>query len=395
MTYIKDALHGYIQLSEEEQELVDTPALQRLRRIQQLGLSSFVYPSATHTRFQHSLGVMHLAGEFADSLELDDRRRKELRIAALLHDTGHGPFSHASELMAKNVGVSHEDFSCETVERLEDHYSVDPRRVKSIIRGELEIGQAVSGDIDADRMDYLMRDAHSSGLEHGHIDASTIIRLAEIDSRRLVFQNKAVRALESLFTSRFHMIKTLYNHHTAVIAEKMLQRALEDYLNKGHKLERMMRMDDYEAHNALLNSEGAAKRIYGRIKNRNLYKRALVWDEDQIPREALKSLEKRIVRPQEVEAEIAEEAGIKPEKVIIDPPKTPEIQDIDVKIKKNGDIKKLSDLSPVIKSFTDAEWRTVAMKVYCPEENRKEVKKASEKALKGCTSALGKHSRRD
>ncbi|PSG99991.1 MAG: phosphodiesterase, partial [Nanohaloarchaea archaeon SW_4_43_9] len=116
---VQDAVHGYIKLSEEEKRIVDSPAFQRLRRIRQLGFTSLIYPSATHTRFQHSLGVTHLTGKFADSLNLKDEKRKELRLAALFHDTGHGPFSHVSEMMSKQYGVSHEDFSCEVIDRLE------------------------------------------------------------------------------------------------------------------------------------------------------------------------------------------------------------------------------------------------------------------------------------
>lgn len=385
MTHIRDAIHGYIELSGEEKELIDSPQMQRLRRIRQLGLSSLVYPSATHTRFQHSLGVMHLAGEFADSLNLDGERKRELRIAGLLHDSGHGPFSHASEVVAEKHGLSHEELSCRKVDELEDRFSVDAGRVKKIIRGELEVGQVVAGDIDADRMDYLVRDAHSSGLEHGNIDTATIIRLAEIDSRRIVFREKAVQALESLFTARFHMIRSLYRHHTSNLAEKMLQRSLEDL---EADIEQLMSMDDYDAHNHLLNSQGRSRKLYTRIKDRDLYKRALVWDEDDIPREALESLEERIEDERRIEERIAEEAGIEPHKVIIDTPSTPGIQDIDVRIKKDSGIEKLSDNSPIIGSLEEAEWRMVEMKVYSPEEHREAVEKAAEKVLREYTNVL-------
>lgn len=391
MTPIRDSLHGYIQLDREEKDIVDSPEMQRLRRIRQLGLSSLVYPSATHTRFQHSLGVMYLAGEFAESLDLDEERRKELRIAGLLHDSGHGPFSHASELVAEKEGISHEKLSCQVVDRLEDLYSADPRRIKKIIQGELEIGQVVAGDIDADRMDYLLRDAHSSGLEHGNIDISTVIRLAQIDSRRLVFDYKAVQALESLFTARFHMIKSLYKHHASQIAEKMLQRSLENWLEQKHSVGELMSMDDYQAHCRLQNSEGASRTLYRRITERRLYKRALVWDEDKVSRDALRSLENRIKDPRKVEKEIAETAGVEEEKVIIDPPKTPSISSIDVNVKKNGEVKSFSEMSPIPGSLKEAEWRTVAMKVYSPEEEREKVREASENILENYSNVLGRY----
>lgn len=378
---IQDAIHGYIQLDEEEKKIVDSPPIQRLRRIRQLGLTPLVYPSATHTRFQHSLGVMHLAGKFAESLDLDETRRKELRIAALLHDSGHGPFSHVSEFMSEQHGVSHEDFSCEIVDRLEDVYSVDKYRLHKIIRGELEIGQVVAGDIDADRMDYLIRDAHATGVEYGEIDTETIIRLAEIDSRRLVYDQKAVPALEALLTSRFHMIKTVYSHHTAEIAEKMLQRALEDFLSNGNRLEKIMRMDDYEAYNALINTEGVAGKLYSRIRDRRLFKRSLVWDEDAISREQLQRLEEEITDPREVEDKISEEAGVPRHHVIVNPPSTPEIEDISIRVKKNGKIRNMSEVSPIPEALTEAEWQTVRMNVYAPKTEKNEVGKAAEKVL--------------
>lgn len=388
---IEDALHGYINLNEQEEEVLDCSEMQRLRRIRQLGLSSLVYPSATHTRFQHSLGVMFLAGRFADSLNLGDDRRKELRIAALLHDSGHGPFSHASEVVSEDCGVGHEERSCRVVEAVSDKFDQDEGRVKRIIKGDLEIGQVVAGDIDADRMDYLMRDAHSSGIDHGHIDHDTIIRCAEIDSRRLVFNKKAVSALESLFTSRFHMINTLYYHHAAVIAEKMLQKALRDLVETEVSVEEMMSMDDYEAHCCLMNSGGASKRLYSRIKDRRLYKRALVWDSDQIDRKGLKILEKRIENPRKIEKEIASEANVRNEEVILDPPKTPKIKEIDVKIKKNNDVRSFKEFSPVSESLKNAEWRNVALKVYCPEEKTERVRKSAQKVLGDYRNRLDKY----
>jgi len=374
MMEVQDAVHGYIKLSEEEKRIVDSPSFQRLRRIRQLGFTSLIYPSATHTRFQHSLGVTHLTGKFADSLNLKDEKRKELRLAALFHDTGHGPFSHVSEMMSKQYGVSHEDFSCEVIDRLEDLYSVDRYRLHRIIRGDLEIGQIVAGDIDADRMDYLVRDAHATGVKHGEIDVDTIIRLAEIDSRRLVYDEKAVTSLESLLASRFHMTKSVYKHHAVEIAEKMVQRALDNHL-EDNRLERVMRLDDYDAHNELLESEGVSHKLYERVKNRKLYKRAFIYRGDQ---EELKHLEQRIDSPEEIEREIAERAGVKSHEVIVDPPSTPGITDFGINIKKsNGEVVNMSEMSHFPDMLSEAEWQTVDLKVFSPEEVREEVREAA------------------
>lgn len=376
---IRDSLHGYIEPNEEEWRILDSPEMQRLRRIRQMGLSPLVYPSGTHTRFQHSVGVMHVAGRFAESLNLNEQRTKEVRMAGLMHDLGHGPFSHASEAVAEQKGLSHEEISCRKIDKLEDKFSVSASRIKKMIRGELEVGQVVAGDIDADRMDYLQRDAHTSGAEYGHIDSDTIIQRAMIDSRRLVFDYKAVQALESLLTARFHMIKSVYLHDTSRIAEKMLERALEDYVEKN-SLEKMMALDDYSAHNELLNSTGTAKNYYSRIKDRDLFKTALSWDVDNRSREDLKKLEEKIDE-KEIEKEIAEAAQVSKEKVVANKPWTPEIKDIDIKIKRKGKIRNLSDSSPIPEALSKAEWRLVDMNIYTDAAQKAKVREAAEQVL--------------
>ncbi|MFB6175530.1 MAG: HD domain-containing protein [Candidatus Nanohalobium sp.] len=380
MKHIRDPLHGYIELRKEEVKILDSPQMQRLRRIKQNGLTDLVYPGANHTRFDHSLGVMHLAGKFAENLDLDQQRKQELRIAGLLHDSGHGPFSHASEVVAEQKDLSHEEMSCRKVRKLEDTIPVDTDRIEKIIHGELEIGQAVAGEIDADRMDYLERDAYFTGVDHGNIDAETIIRVAEIDSRRLVFNHKAVEALEGLLTARFHMMKSVYTHHASQIAEKMLQRSLESYIQQGNNAEQMMKLDDYQAHNQLLEAEGPAKKLYSRIKDRRLYKRALVWDIDDISQKQMKKLEE--TEAEILEKEIAEEAGLQHEKVIVDKPWTPEIQELDIKVKKNGSVRNMKHYSPIPEALTEAEWRLVDMAVYTPGKKKDKVRDAADTVLR-------------
>ena len=375
---IRDSVHGYIKTSDEEMNVIDSEQMQRLRRIKQIGLSSLVYPSATHTRFQHSLGVMHEAGRFAESLGVDEQRKKELRMAGLLHDSGHGPFSHASEVVSEERGLSHEEISCRKVDELEDKFSADTERVKKIIRGELEIGQVVAGDIDADRMDYLQRDAHSAGIEHGQIDSATIIRFAEIDSRRVVFDYKAVQALESLLASRFHMIRSVYYHDTSRIAEKMLERTLQDYVER-HSLEEMMKLDDYTAHTRLLESEGEASKLYSRLSDRKLYKTALRWSVEEKSRQTMEKLEE--IQENELERKIAEKAEVDQDKVIVDKPWTPGIQDININVKRKGQVKNLAEYSPIPEALSKAEWRLVDLAIYTEKGLEAEIGRTAEKIL--------------
>lgn len=382
MRHIKDAVHGYIKLNDEEEKIVDSPALQRLRCIKQLDFASLVYPSANHTRFEHTLGTTYLAGKFAESLDLDEDRRNELRTAALLHDSGHGPFSHAGEMIAKKNGISHEDFSCETAERIGHLYSADTERVVKIIRGELEIGQVVCSDVDADRMDYLMRDSHYSGLNHGQIDSETIIRLAEIDSRRLVYNEKSIQALESLLTSRFHMYKTLYMHRTVCIASKMVQRALEYHMYQGNELERLMRLDDYSAHCELMNSEHRSQELYSRIRNRKLYKNAFELGINQLSKNDLRKLAENIREPMNLEKELADKCGIDMHEVIVDLPTIPKKEELNVRIKSSEGIVNLNDASPIPDSLVDAEWRHTSLNIYTSKENATKVEKHSKDILR-------------
>ena len=376
--FVQDSVHGYISLSSSEARVIDTEVFQRLRRIEQLGMTSLVYPSANHTRFQHSLGVLHMAGRFAESLGVDDKVERELRMAGLLHDVGHGPFSHASERVAEKNGISHEDLSCKKVDRLEDVLPVSADRVKKIIRGELEIGKVVAGDIDADRMDYLQRDSHFSGVNYGNIDADTIIRIAEIDSRRVVFDYKGVQALESLLTARLHMIKSVYLHKTCRIAEKMLERALEQFCQETDVRE-MMKLDDYEAHTQLKKFEEETG-LYSKLSRRELFKTALRKETSKLGESKFESLSSKSQR--DIEELIASEAGINSRNVLVDLPSPKEREKLDVRVKKDGKIRKLDDISSIASSVLETEKNMLDLGIYCPESKIEKVKPAAKNFLK-------------
>jgi HD superfamily phosphohydrolase len=171
MTVIRDPIHGYIELCEVALALIETPRMQRLRRIKQLGLTNFVYPGANHTRFEHSLGTYHLAnslmGGMGDEAGTDDEQT-ELRVSALLHDIGHGPLSHVTEKIIKlHTGKSHEDILPilrSDFAEIFEKYSINISRVAKHIKGETGYGAALNSEIDVDRMDYLVRDAHYTGV---------------------------------------------------------------------------------------------------------------------------------------------------------------------------------------------------------------------------------------
>lgn len=385
MKSIRDPLHGaYIKVHEDELDVVESQPVQRLRRVHQLGLSSVVYPGATHTRFEHSLGVMHLAGEMAESVGLNDRHIRAYRMAGLLHDVGHSPFSHATEaFLERDLGVSHEELSCQIVDDLasEGILPVEPLHVKDIIRGDSEF-PIVAADVDVDRMDYLQRDAHNTGIDHGRIDAQTIIQFADIVDGDIVFDETCLQALEDLFMSRFHMTRSIYEHHTSKIAEAMLRRAVDYYLNEDTvTMDDVASLDDHQLHARLYDRGGLSGDLYTRLADRSLFKRALYLGESNLGRDRLVELSETISDIEATEREIADLADVSSHHVLVDPPQIPSGGQIDVKVRLNETITQLAELSPVPSNISDAEWRNTTLGVYTPTEHREEVSEAARRVL--------------
>ena len=200
--FIRDSVYGDINLSEFEVKVMDMPQFQRLRRIKQLGLISLIYPGATHTRFEHCLGTMNLGSKLAEELELDQDDVDLIRISALLHDIGHGPFSHVSEGV---LSFPHEELTRYVVTQtsmrdlLEEKFDVN--EIADIINGKGHLGPIVSGELDVDRMDYLLRDSHNTGVSYGIIDYERIISNLKLEDG-LILDIKGVQAAEGALVSR-------------------------------------------------------------------------------------------------------------------------------------------------------------------------------------------------
>lgn len=227
--YVFDEIHGYIVLDPLTRDLVDTPPLQRLRRIKQLSQAWYVFPGAVHTRFSHSLGVMRLAERVADKLISDGLLRKDekdlLRVAALLHDVGHTPYSHALEyVFYTNFGVNHEELSYMVITE-EPHivevlsnYGLTPSEVAEVVTGghrNVIFSNILGGDLNVDRLDYLPRDALHTGVKYGLIDLERITQTLTLDDEgNVAVLPKAIHAVESFYVSRLHMYRSVYYHKT-------------------------------------------------------------------------------------------------------------------------------------------------------------------------------------
>jgi uncharacterized protein len=240
---ITDPIHKYIRITDIEKKLIDTEVFQRLRKIRQLAGAHLVYPSAQHTRFEHSLGVMHLAGLAAETLldkgYITNKEDVEsLRIAALLHDIGHGPFSHLfEEVLSENESkkINHEIIGKKIIKEtiildILGKYGYDGDYVCKLSFGESQkmfYNEIIAGSLSADIMDYLPRDSFFTGAEYGKVDYYRLISSFEVLSNGHLGINKsAINSLESMLISRYQMFKAVYFHKTVRAGEVMLLHSL-------------------------------------------------------------------------------------------------------------------------------------------------------------------------
>jgi len=235
---IIDPIHDFIRVYDHELEIIDNPIFQRLRRIKQLSGAHLTYPAAQHTRFEHSLGVMHIASQAGHALKEKGNLKSEdieiLRLAGLLHDIGHGPFSHLFEEIIQQKKISHEDFGKAIIIKsvIGDTLSkngFDKKFIAKVAFGESKyqfLNEIVSGALSADIMDYLLRDGYFTGAEHAKIDHKRLTQSLEVHKKKLALERSALYSFESMMHSRYQMFKAVYFHKTVRAAEVMLIEAL-------------------------------------------------------------------------------------------------------------------------------------------------------------------------
>lgn len=291
---ITDPIHRYIRFSETEREIVDTVIFQRLRGIRQLAGAHLVYPSAQHSRFEHSIGTMHIAGYAGETLFSkgyfgDEDKVQQLRLAALLHDIGHGPFSHLfEEVLMEKQNMNHEDMGRQIISQSEISDILGKHGYNSSDICELSFGQSniqffneiISGALSADMMDYLPRDGLFTGVEYGKIDYHRLISSFEVTTDgHLAINKSALYSLESMLISRYEMYKAVYFHKTVRSAEVMLLRSImlaDEQLNLTDKtLNKYLSLTDeitLERIRLLGNDNKSAVRLAQDYKSRKLLK---------------------------------------------------------------------------------------------------------------------------
>jgi hypothetical protein len=282
---IRDPVHGYITLHEAESAIVNTRAFQRLRHVRQLGLTDQVFPGATHTRFSHSLGVMHLAQRMLERLfaqpsapglaaEEQERLVRLMRLAALLHDLGHPPFSHALEDLFE-PGTGHESMAREIVlnteladiiERAGRPWGIGPAEVTALMAGApgpgLEfLSTVLSSELDIDKMDYLLRDSLFCGVRYGSFDLERLLYTAVLlntpQGPRLGVHESGIHALEAFVLARYYMFAQVYFNVTSKVLELHLKRFFESQgVRWARSADRFLEQDDVWVHALLKANAG-------------------------------------------------------------------------------------------------------------------------------------------
>lgn len=406
--FIKDPIHGYIRITQAERAIIDTRPVQRLRRLRQLAGSEFVYPAANHTRFEHVLGAMHLAGTLAEALPVDlsEHEQSQMRLAALLHDIGHGPFSHVFEpLMIRYLRKNHEDLvpwlvgETEIGDKLEKA-GFNSRRLGLLAVGRLGdkkrpyLDQIISSSVDVDKMDFLVRDSFHTGAGYGSVDVHRLLYTMDVIGGNLSVDGTAVATLESFLLARLESFRTIYFHRASRAVQIMIVRALEAAREELNLLDfdepdDYLRLDDYKVWTDLKECR-QSKKIMQDLEARRLLKCS--YERTLYAREELVSnvITKDSVR-EDIQKELARKAKIPVEDVVIDVPTLPsvpyhhavEIQPMDIPVFKRGpagkkEIVQLSEISRIIgvlRTFMNL------VRVYTREQYRSRVEVASRQIL--------------
>ncbi|MDI3507564.1 MAG: uncharacterized protein PWQ46_1030 [Methanomicrobiaceae archaeon] len=420
--HVRDPLYGYIGLTADEVQLLDTAPIQRLRRIKQLANAHLVYPSACHTRFEHSLGVLHIATLMAEHLGIGEDDLINLRYAAMLHDVGHGPFSHVFEASLKRINgdeTTHEDITTRIIGEDDEISSIlgDAAGEVAAILSEDQNGilnQIMSGNLDADKIDYLRRDSYHIGVNYGNFDLERILhtiqkteKTRDWEPEHIVIHEKGMDAIESFRLARFLMHTQVYHHHTNVAANRMLQRAVEVAirdgivdverikLNNEDFLEYYLSLDDARLITQILSEPGStAAELIRRLEMRDLFKRGYSMYVSQEENYTIRyylgtkfAAEGESAR--KIEKAVAEECGCDPDYIIADlvrienslfksSPVLTEKEKFPFLIKmRDGKIEELEHYSTL--AYT-GEPRTIFY-IFCPKEHRQSVQEHAREIL--------------
>jgi HD superfamily phosphohydrolase len=353
---IRDPVHGFIYRHSHEREIIDTRVFQRLRSLHQLALAYLVYPGATHTRFDHSLGAFHVAGGLAKTLVKSESDQRLVRLAVLLHDIGHGPFGHAAEPILKRHSLPevfagreeakiHELISAKIILENEElgQYLSDKEREKIAgllagTFGDTYLHEIVSGPIDADKQDYLLRDSHFTGVKYGIYDQerlrNTLVVHEDNEERVLAISIDGLHTLEQFVLAKYYMTTQVYRHRIRLITDQMISRAIslgieEDKIGWLRALYRYDGTnefvkeyttwgDDRLMSEVLHQKDSLIKDMFDRLRERRLFKCILDVNINDFPEPSTRAFvfagSKEFYKP--LELSVAKQFGFNPHHVI-------------------------------------------------------------------------------
>jgi HD superfamily phosphohydrolase len=413
---IKDPVHGYVYITEAEKQLIDSYPVQRLHRLRQLAGSEFVYSGANHTRFEHSIGVMYLAGKLTENQNLSQLLSEEeiqiIRMASLLHDVGHGPFSHVFEhLLVKFLNKTHEDMTRWIIQKSElrdiiSGLGYDADAVGKLAVGELRrrgkafLDQIIQSAVDVDKLDFVVRDTYHTGAEYGYVDVFRLIHMLDVLGENLAVDVGALSALESFVLARLESFRSIYFHRVGRAAQIMLATAMEEAKDELGLVdfdspEDYLALNDYTVWTKLKEckkSRGIMENLERRRLLKCAYDKTFHVREKMVP--SIFSVDE--VRDQ-MRNKIASEAGVAPQAIVIDVPTVPSVpyhhsdllepMEIPVFQKTRAGEKiplRLSDISSVfdvLKGFINI------LRVYTDEKHLEKVADASAKVIGGTPSS--------
>ena len=401
---IIDPIHDFVRVNSNELKIIDTPIFQRLRRIRQLSGAHLIYPGAQHTRFEHSLGVMHIASMAGHALNekgiVSSDNIQNLRFAGLLHDIGHGPFSHIFEELLQKRKMSHEDMGRDIILKTQIGDLISANGFNKKLITELAFGDSkfqfmneiISGALSADIMDYLLRDGYFTGAEHAKIDHNRLTYSLDVYKNKLALEKSALVNFETMMISRYQMFKAVYFHKTVRAGEVMLLESMylaeEELGLSSISLDEYLKLTDEVILSKLLNLPERnsklriAKKIATDYINRNLFKSVF---EVSVTGNAITKK-----RMQSIREEVSKKSKVDINEIFVDSSNTPSIPlSPSKKESKSIIILERDGVKTTAKDMPISDIRLVSvmsgfmkiLRVYTPANNRKKVEIAAKSIL--------------
>ena len=436
MKIINDAIHGQFKLEGATEELLATPEINKLSHIKQLGLAHLVFPGAHHTRFEHSMGASHIAGMMAESVGLNKQDKSTLEVAAMLHDVGHGPYSHTLEhILSERGGMDHMsvtegiilgDFDVliegegdsiderDSIPDILERNDLDPEEVASLIRGPDASGKErslinwtegmsdfsgedktkahlIHGSVDCDQLDFLLRDSHFTGVKHGVVDLHPLVGSLGSQGGDVVVDQGGLSALEGMLLARGLMYSAVYFHRVTRVTEVMLSRAVERAGGSLPDSVDLQRRVDSEIWGALSDAGGFAKDMVTRLKYRKLLKICLsrrMEDLSEDQKQLLVSLSNDSESRRALEEELALRSGLEPGYVAIDVPSVklllsePRMSQVDVRVAgDDGKTRWLREITPMADALKNRHVSQEAVYVMTLPGSESKVAEVAERHL--------------